>query len=120
MTIRQILRKRFWSIFSMLITLCGLIVLSSVALLKLRWFGVAVAVLFLPPLILGFAFSLFLLRCPRCKANLSSLIGYFGPLAFMAKPVNYCPFCGVSVDEPLEPQPGAPADGPRAARSASG
>jgi len=41
------------------------------------------------------------LKCPNCGARLGALIGYFGPLSFMAKDkVKYCPFCGADFSEP--------------------
>ncbi len=48
-------------------------------------------------------------RCPKCKAKLGQTIAM--PLAFSwgsGSKVNFCPFCGVNLDEP-RPQPQAPA-----------
>jgi hypothetical protein len=47
-----------------------------------------------------------IVRCPRCKAKLGRTVAM--PIAFSwgsGPKVNFCPFCGVSLDERL---PGAP------------
>jgi len=43
-----------------------------------------------------------LVRCPKCKARLGQTIAM--PVAFSwgsGPKVNFCPFCGVNLDEPL-------------------
>ena len=59
------------------------------------------------------------IRCPRCRHRIAALIylpdgGYFR----LSKAIQYCPFCGVSMDTDMEHdgQPVAPADAPQAAR----
>lgn len=43
-------------------------------------------------------------RCPRCRHNLGSLTQYFGEKkVLMWRPVGFCLFCGVSLDEPHNP-----------------
>ena len=47
-------------------------------------------------------------RCPKCKARLGQTIAM--PVAFSwgsGPKVNFCPFCGVNLDEPL-PRPQSP------------
>lgn len=53
------------------------------------------------------ALSLFFaIRCPRCRGSFGHLAGYLKPrFAFIARPVNYCPYCGVSLDEPVAASP---------------
>lgn len=59
---------------------------------------------------LGFAVAvlgiLLFLRCPRCKGSVGSnnaplLRDHFG---LMGRRINFCPYCGVSLDEPYETQ----------------
>jgi len=42
----------------------------------------------------------FLVRCPRCKVRLGQ-IGVQVAFSFLKPTVNFCPYCGVSLDEPL-------------------
>jgi hypothetical protein len=43
-------------------------------------------------------------RCPRCRHNLGSLTQYFGEKpVLLLRPVRFCLFCGVSLDEPHRP-----------------
>jgi hypothetical protein len=39
-------------------------------------------------------------RCPRCKVRLGQ-IGVQVGINFLKPTVNFCPYCGVSLDEPL-------------------
>ena len=41
-------------------------------------------------------------RCPRCKGKVGYLVPYF-PLTSTKGPINYCPFCGTSIDEDFGP-----------------
>jgi hypothetical protein len=42
-------------------------------------------------------------RCPRCSARLRQLAFTIGFPVLSQRP-NFCPYCGVSLDEPREPQ----------------
>jgi hypothetical protein len=44
------------------------------------------------------------LKCPRCRANLGRTIALPVGLRFSGPKVNFCPYCGVSLDEPCEKQ----------------
>jgi hypothetical protein len=53
-----------------------------------------------------------LIKCPRCRAKLSRTIAMTVGLSWGSGPkVNFCPYCGVSLDEPRVKQtaPGQPA-----------
>ena len=41
----------------------------------------------------------FFVRCPRCKARLGQIGMQIG-ISFLKPTVNFCPYCGVSLDEP--------------------
>jgi hypothetical protein len=44
-------------------------------------------------------------KCPRCRANLGRTIAMTVGLSWGSGPkVNFCPYCGVSLDEPREKQ----------------
>lgn len=44
-----------------------------------------------------------LVKCPRCRANLSRTIAMTVGLSWGSGPkVNFCPYCGLSLDEPRE------------------
>jgi hypothetical protein len=45
------------------------------------------------------------LRCPRCRANLGQTVAV--PIAFRwgRRKMNFCPYCGVSLDEPVSHGP---------------
>ena len=61
--------------------------------------------LFVPLIVFaGAVLSLvFFLRCPRCKGRLGHFSQHlFSKKAFFSH-INYCPFCGVSLDEPYQP-----------------
>jgi hypothetical protein len=51
------------------------------------------------------AILLFLfIRCPRCRARLGQTIAVPAAFRLSGPQVKYCPYCGVSLDEPLEPR----------------
>jgi hypothetical protein len=57
--------------------------------------------------LLGFAGAIlalqFFVRCPRCSARIGQTIGMAVGLSFgSARRVNFCPYCGVSLDTPLQ------------------
>ena len=43
----------------------------------------------------------FWIRCTRCKAHIPSVMGV--GLSKWANPINFCPFCGINLDEPTGP-----------------
>jgi hypothetical protein len=49
----------------------------------------------------------FFVRCPRCKTRLGQ-IGIQVGVGILKPTVNFCPYCGVNLDEPL-PNAQAPA-----------
>jgi hypothetical protein len=45
----------------------------------------------------------FWLKCPRCGGTLGAMNASFTKGGrFMPRCINYCPYCGVSLDEPTE------------------
>ena len=49
-------------------------------------------------------------KCPKCKARLGQTIAMPLALSIRSGPkVNFCPFCGVSLDEPV-PQAQSPLE----------
>ena len=46
---------------------------------------------------------LFLNRCPKCRARLGQLSGEIAFHWGTRARVNFCPYCGVSLDTPYEP-----------------
>jgi hypothetical protein len=47
------------------------------------------------------------IRCPRCSARLGQEMGMrIGLSLFGKKQPNFCPYCGVSLDEPCSPDTG--------------
>lgn len=45
----------------------------------------------------------FLVRCPRCRGRLGQFSGHLVSSKRFFMPLNYCPFCGVSFNEPYQP-----------------
>ena len=97
-TIRQVLaaKKRVW--------LASLVVVGAAFILTTK-FGFALAPslsgflsggLALLWLLLGVS-HWFWLKCPRCSATLNSDLSLK-----LFKPINYCPYCGASLDENVE------------------
>lgn len=42
-----------------------------------------------------------LVRCPRCSGPVGMFrVSLSGRRTFLNRPINYCPYCGVSLDEP--------------------
>jgi hypothetical protein len=46
----------------------------------------------------------FLIKCPRCSANLGRTIAMSLALGWGGSPINFCPHCGVRLDEPRAQQ----------------
>ena len=46
-----------------------------------------------------------IVKCPKCKANLGRTIAMPLALSWGSGPkINFCPYCAVSLDQPLHPQ----------------
>jgi hypothetical protein len=45
----------------------------------------------------------FFIRCPRCRGNLGVLNAGFSKVVPFYTVINYCPYCGVSLDAPAGP-----------------
>jgi hypothetical protein len=104
-TIRQYIKRRVWWCMALgfggwlVFALCGVIArslpdgLPKIALpfVGIAMFGGAILALQL------------IVRCPKCKAKLAQTIAM--PVAFSGwrsgPKVNFCPFCGVNLDEPM-------------------
>jgi hypothetical protein len=101
MKIRDYLAKRkerigYWAIASFVILIVALIAgdaLESPSLLALAFASFI-------SYIASVAFHHYSVRCPRCKSNIGRHISYFGVRkTLFFDTVNYCPFCGVHLDE---------------------
>lgn len=46
-------------------------------------------------------FSILFIRCPKCHANISMTIAIPTAGRIFGRKVQYCPYCGVSLDEPM-------------------
>jgi hypothetical protein len=54
------------------------------------------------PLFLGAAIGLaFFVKCPRCTGRLGFVAGAAMTRGVLTRPINFCPFCGVNLNEPL-------------------
>lgn len=94
MTIRDHLRKRrlaFWVALGVWAFL-GFFAISGPRIAQYAWFGAAAA------LLIG---QFWLIRCTRCESHIPSAWGVGLGKAF--NPINFCPFCGVSLDESASP-----------------
>lgn len=91
MTIRDHLRKRrlvFWAALGIWFVL-GLLIVNGPPIAQYAWFGVAAA------LLMG---QFWFVRCTRCKSHIPTAWGV--GLGKRFNPINFCAFCGVSLDEP--------------------
>jgi len=101
MSIREYLQGRARKFLFMLplLFLCALLATEWV-ILEAKSFTWLVVI----PFLLYIFFTVYYLkrfRCPECEGRIPSLIGHFGPLRKMAKPVKYCPFCAVDLDSDM-------------------
>ena len=45
-------------------------------------------------------------RCPRCGGRLGQITGYLNPRwPGFTRPINFCPYCGVNLEEPVAATP---------------
>jgi hypothetical protein len=107
MTIRQVLKRR-----ARLLRL--VLVLSSIGLPLIVWYGIGVRANWVPGLFLAAfigvsAFASRCLRCPRCHEGLG--FAKFTPPGrkpsgwFKPDEVDFCFYCGVSMNEPWQRGP---------------
>lgn len=90
MTIRSQLRRRRLLLWGAL-ALWGIVgLLYARSSTWATWVWVATGV--------GLLVAQFWIQCTRCKSHIPSVMGV--GLSKWANPINYCPFCGVSLDEP--------------------
>ena len=50
----------------------------------------------------GAILSIMFIRCPKCSASLGQTIAMPTALRIGGRQVNFCPYCGVNLDEPME------------------
>ena len=71
--------------------------------------AVPVAGLIMLPLFAALVFAMYSLpRCPRCRSSIELVMSLHPNRWF--KPIHVCPYCGVHLDEPVEPPVKATAD----------
>lgn len=75
----------------------------NVALVMLAWGLFAAALV---------ALQWFAARCPKCTQRMGQEIAMRVALAIRRKPPNFCPYCGVSFDEPLPDKDSAASPNP--------
>ena len=102
MTIRDLLTRKATELALLVLAL------SMTAVALVLTFGEALGppvILGLATLLIGLPFGLLykLFRCPSCNSSLASLVGQFGPMRWLAKKVDYCPYCGVQLDSSVAP-----------------
>jgi hypothetical protein len=99
LTIREHLRHRV--IWTYVIGLVGVLILWVAAASGDEGIGNIASLIGLVGIAVGVLFLTFGLRCPKCKGNLAATAA---PAAFpfwSKHRVNFCQFCGVSIDERL-------------------
>ena len=102
MTIRDLLKRKATALALLVLALS----IAAVALVLLLGeelgpsvvLGMAAALVVVP-----FAALYQIFRCPSCNSSLASLVGQFGPMRWLAKKVDYCPYCGVQLDSSVAP-----------------
>jgi hypothetical protein len=89
MTIRRHLRRRRLMLWAALALWCilGLFFAKSSSWATWAWIVAGVSLLV----------AQFWIRCTRCQSHIPSVMGV--GLSKWAHPINFCPFCGVSLDE---------------------
>lgn len=105
-TIRERIARRVrWTAAAAFI---GWLLVASSAVAKLNTTVSVDVTLLGAALFLGAIVSLLFVRCPKCLARISQTIAMPVGLSFgRRRRVNYCPFCGVHLDDPC-PESGNP------------
>ena len=103
MMIRELLAKKKNRYFLTMVGAAFLAILSAQGTyFFLPGWPIAVALLLVALAIAGWIAYRFRVRCPRCNGNIGAKYTYFGKRGFLLfRPVAHCPFCGVSLDEPV-------------------
>ena len=65
--------------------------------------GIALVILFgcIILYLVGMFGMAYVVRCPRCQGNIGSSYLPLRKWPLSMKPINFCPFCGVSLDEAM-------------------
>ena len=50
----------------------------------------------------GLLYQLFGIRCPHCAGRIGFALNSFGNLFSVPSHFRFCPFCGISLDTPLD------------------
>lgn len=101
---RRLMRRKFlFSITGWLATFAGVVMVGigeeapNPMWLYMGWASVAIGMIAL-------TFSVARVRCPRCNGNIGHLgLGALTGRWFWAKPIAFCPYCKVDLDEPFSP-----------------
>jgi predicted neutral ceramidase superfamily lipid hydrolase len=102
MTLRQRLKRQSAKLFLAMFSLYTVMVATVLTLgerLNAETLLVFLAIMVTIPFLLLYLWF----RCPSCNSSLGTLIGHFGPLQGLGKPVCFCPYCGVQFDSQVAP-----------------
>ena len=103
MTIRDYIRRRVR--IGYVLALVGVIIIAvgyPFSPDRIDTIDAVVAFLTFVPFFAAIAYLSVALRCPRCKGNLA-VTPFAYPYLSLKRVLKFCPYCGVSVDEPCEP-----------------
>jgi len=100
-TIREaLLRKKRWGTVPFGVAwLLALLIISQAANKSLP----LVIILPVVVVIAAVIYLSFFIRCPRCRGNIGILNVSVSKTVRLLPPISFCPYCGVSLDEPLVP-----------------
>ena len=102
MTLREyILKKSKWILLIPFLA----IMVGGLLFGVVRPFSNPYLAFFLPPIVILLLcwIAIFIPKCPRCKGRLHIMVTGLKSSPF-GKRVDYCPFCGVSFDEKMDPK----------------
>jgi hypothetical protein len=103
MTIRQYIKRRVLWGFGAFVG-AGVISFALGSLVANRNLANAISLIAMFAGVVGYLSALFI-RCPKCRANLSLTIAIPTAAHIFGRKVQYCPYCAVSLDDPMPPRP---------------
>jgi hypothetical protein len=98
MTIRDYIKRRVsWAFFAFF---AGAAVSMLLPLIGGKQLAAAIGLIVGVAAMLGY-FSMLFIRCPRCRAFISTSIAFPTAFRLFGRKVQYCPYCAVNLDEPM-------------------
>ncbi len=100
MTIRDMLNKKKRDAAMIYFVAFAILAISILMMISINYKPIILFVVIASIIwFLSLLYLFFGIRCPKCSNNWGSMTAYFSSPFSIPKKINYCPYCGIKMDE---------------------